>query len=90
MMTTNASIPQQRTTDEKPKRVITTMVVVLRLDESIVRHKWRGDSEKEILSNIESEPLDEQIQEFVDEIQATAADDPNMIFTRTVKIVDPN
>lgn len=88
-MTTKMNIPEQRTTDVKPKRVITTFVVCLTLDESMVRHMWRGKTEDEIIESINSETLDDQIQEFVDEIQATSNDDKNkMIFVRTVRVVE--
>lgn len=90
-MAEKVDIPQQRTDEEvKPNRVITTFVVTLRLDESILRHRWRGKTETDILEHIKAEPQSEQMQEFVDELMATPDGDPKMMFVRHVKIVDPN
>lgn len=86
---TSSHIPQQRSDEVPAKRVITTFIVTYTLNESLIRHNWRGKTEAEILESIESEPLDEQAQEFVDEFTSMALDDPRLLFVRHVKIVDP-
>lgn len=84
---TDTTIPQQRT--PVVKRVKTTYVVSLTLDESIARHKWRGATEDAILASFDKEEFDERIQELKDELDAIPEDDSRLLFVRTVKIVDP-
>lgn len=72
----------------KPKRVITTRVLVITRDESITRRWWEGMTEDEIIASIEGQKIDDQIQEFVDDAQSTRAED--LFFVQTVKIVDRN
>lgn len=85
------SIPAQRTNDVpevKGKRVVTTYIATITLDEPYGRHKWRGSTDEEILASLQSGTPDEHIEEFSDELNGMAHDDPRLLFVRHVKIVD--
>lgn len=85
-----ADIPKQRADDEqvKPKRVKTTYVCCIVVNESIVRHQWRGKTEAEIIESFEKDSFDDKVQELIDELDSTPRD--KMTFVRYVEIVDPD
>lgn len=100
-MATDPNIPQQRAFNDPtvdccnrdaadcdcpPKKMKIVTLVLIERTESFTRPWYKGMTQDEIVDAVKTQDPDDMIQEFVDDVQSTKAED--LFIVRTVKIVE--